>query len=294
MVNYEFRFAPLRQQIQSLIRRRRDRGGASRQRRPPDDEPACWSLSVPGVSIRRMEAACSTSSARTRLIDCDSGSENWPQFPRGWTLFPKRNWIRSSQARITSAPLSSSWQRQCIATLSMSWVTDPPLGTRIVVAGSRMAPSWRPRPAPCSRTAKCLLGRAGAGRACSSGLSRRSDHAAVAAGGADHRLGAARLRRSQRASTADESPSPNFEDGLQSQIAIEAMRESNGNRSDGPAGVERVNGQSAPFRVSMLIEVGSSMPCLIGISSPSGRGWSDQWPVGSVPRQMIEFSFQPL
>ena len=69
-----------------------------------------------------------------------------------------------------------------------------------------------------------LLGRAG-----QKGLTRvepPDDQAAVAAGGAIT-TSARLIEALAEGMDAGRSPSPNFEDGLQSQIAIEAMRESN-------------------------------------------------------------------
>ena len=109
-----------------------------------------------------------------------------------------------------------------IATLAMSWVSDPPLGLRIVITGSEGV--IRATSAGGMLTeGEVALGRAG--EASFTPAETPPDQAAAAAGGA---VGAsARLIQAFEAGIdAGRSPSPNFVDGLHSQIALDALRES--------------------------------------------------------------------
>ena len=221
MVNYEFRFAPLRQQIQRL---------------------------VADGAIGDM-----------RHVSVDLQTTNpMLEFERPWRLDPAhgggllnelgshaidrlRQWfgdLTAVSAQMESSPpeglepqftsedhISATFEfvNGGIAVLSMSWVTEPPLGMRIVIGGSEgtiLATS----PGAMLSEGEVSLGRAG-----EDGLTMvepPADQAAVAAGGAI--TASARLIEAFAAGIDNgESPSPNFEDGLQSQIVIEAMRESN-------------------------------------------------------------------
>lgn len=221
MVNYEFRFAPLRQQVERLI---------------ADGEIG---------DVRHVSLDLQTTNPML-------------EFERPWRLDPAhgggllnelgshaidrlRQWfgdLATVSARMASFPeeeldpqftsedhISATFEfvNGGVATLSMSWVTDPPLGMRIVIAGSEgtiLATS----PGSMLSDGEVSLGREGG-----DGLTMvqpPSDQAEVAAGGAI--TTSARLIEAFAAGIdSGHSPSPNFEDGLQSQIAIEAMRESN-------------------------------------------------------------------
>ncbi|MCY3733462.1 MAG: Gfo/Idh/MocA family oxidoreductase [Chloroflexi bacterium] len=221
MVNYEFRFAPLRQQVQRLIA-----DGAI---------------------------------GDVRHVSLDLHTTNpMLEFDRPWRLDPAhgggllnelgshaidrlRQWfgeLAAVSAQMESSPpqgldpqftsedhISATFEFASggIATLSMSWVTNPPLGMRIIIAGSEgtiLATS----PGMMLSEGQVLLGRAG-----DDGLTRvepPADQPAFAAGGAV--TTSARLIEAFAESIdSGQSPSPNFQDGLQSQIAIEAMRKSN-------------------------------------------------------------------
>ena len=220
MVNYEFRFAPLRRQIRGLI----------------------------------AEGAIGD----VRQVSVDLQTTNpMLEFERPWRLDPAhgggllnelgshaidrlRQWfgeLATVSAQLGSFPpegldpqytsedqISASYEfvNGGMATLSMSWVTDPPLGMRIVIAGSEGTILAR-SPGSMLSDGEVSLGRAG-----DAGLTRvepPADQASAAAGGAI--TASARLIEAfAEGIDQGESPSPNFRDGLASQIAIEAMRES--------------------------------------------------------------------
>ncbi len=221
MVNYEFRFAPLRQQIQRLIA-----DGAV---------------------------------GDVRHVSLDLHTTNpMLEFDRPWRLDPAhgggllnelgshaidrlRQWfgeLAAVSAQMESSPpqgldpqftsedhISATFELASggIATLSMSWVTNPPLGMRIIIAGSE-ATIMATSPGMMLSEGEVLLGRAG-----DDGLTRvepPADQPAFAAGGAIT-TSARLIEAFAEGIDKGTSPSPNFEDGLQSQIAIEAMRKSN-------------------------------------------------------------------
>lgn len=220
MVNYEFRFAPLRQQIQNLI------------------------------------AEGAIGDVRHASVDLQT-TNPMLEFERPWRLDPAygggllnelgshaidrlRQWfgeLAAVSAQMASSPpagldpqfssedqISATFEfvNSGITTLSMSWVTQPPLGMRIVIAGSAgtiLATS----PGTMLSDGEVSLGRAG-----EDGYTRvepPADQAAIAAGGA---IAASARLIEAFADGIDrgQSPSPNFRDGLASQIAIEAMRQS--------------------------------------------------------------------
>ena len=220
MVNYEFRFAPLRQQIQSLIA-----AGAIGEVRhvsvdlqttnPLLELERPWRLDpAHGGGLLNELGSHAIDRLRQWFGELASVSARMDSFP-----------AEELDSQFTSEDhISATFEFVAggVAVLSMSWVTDPPLGMRIVIAGSQgtiVATS----PGTMLSDGEVLLGRAGA-----DGLARvepPADQAAVAAGGAV--AASARLVEAfAEGIDSGESPSPNFEDGLQSQIAIEAMRES--------------------------------------------------------------------
>ena len=104
----------------------------------------------------------------------------------------------------------------------MSWVSDPPLGLRIVITGSEGVIR------ATSSGGMLTEGEVALGRAGQDGFTPAetpADQAAAAAGGA---VGAsARLIQAfEQGIDAGLSASPNFADGLHSQIALDALRES--------------------------------------------------------------------
>ncbi len=108
-----------------------------------------------------------------------------------------------------------------IATLSMSWVSDPPLGLRIVMTGSTGVIEAR------SPGSMLTEGEVRLGRTDGSGFIRvepPTDQHELAAGavGVSARL----IQVFAEGIAAGISPAPNFIDGLQSQIALDGVRKS--------------------------------------------------------------------
>ena len=220
MVNYEFRFAPLRQQVQALAAEGAigDLKHVSidlQTTNPLIELERPWRLDpAHGGGLLNELGSHAIDRLRQWFGDLASVSAQMESFPPEG-LDPQF----TSEDQISAA---FEFVNGGIATLSMSWVTDPPLGMRIVIAGSGgtiLATS----PGTMLSDGEVLLGRAGG-----DGLSRvepPADQAAVAAGGAV--TASARLIEAfAEGIDQGRSPSPNFRDGLASQIAIEAMRES--------------------------------------------------------------------
>lgn len=220
MVNYEFRFAPLRQQVQRLLA-----------------DGAIGNLKHVSIDLQTTNP----------LIELE----------RPWRLDPSlgggllnelgshaidrfRQWfgeLATVSARLDSFPpegldpdltsedyisASFTFVDGGTATLSMSWVSDPPLGLRVVITGSDGVIEAT-SPGSMLSVGEVALGRVG-----EDGLAKvepPADQAAVAAGGAV--TVSARLINAFAAGIdVGESTAPNFMDGLQSQIALDAMRES--------------------------------------------------------------------
>ena len=220
MINYEFRFAPLRLQVASLLAE----GAIGDVRHVSMDLQTTnpllqmgrpWRLD-PSLGggllnelgshaidrLRQWFGALETVSARL-------GSFPPPELEPGLT----------SEDHISA---SFTFASGGIATLSLSWVSNPPLGLRMVITGSEgviVATS----PGSMLTDGDVMLGRAG-----EDGFSKvepPADHSEIAGGGAV--AASARLIQAF-AEGIDEgrSPAPNFEDGLHSQIALDGVRES--------------------------------------------------------------------
>ncbi len=105
-----------------------------------------------------------------------------------------------------------------IATLAMSWVSDPPLGLRIVITGSEGV-IRATSPGSMLSEGEVTLGQAG-----EEGFRQVDipvDQTVTAVGAS-----AALIEAFAEGIEAGVSPSPNFVDGLRSQIALEGVRES--------------------------------------------------------------------
>ena len=217
MLNFEFRFAPLRLQIGRLL-----------------DEGAIGDLRHVSVDLHT-----------TNLL---------MQLERPWRLDPAhgggilnelgshaidrlRQWfgeLATVSARTASFPPEGleqglvsedhvsagfSFAAGGIATMALSWVSDPPLGLRIVITGSEgiiLATS----PGSMLTEGEAALGRAGEDGYAA--IEPPVDETAGGALGASARL----IRAFAEGIEAGFSPSPNFLDGLHSQIALDAVRES--------------------------------------------------------------------
>lgn len=220
MINYEFRFAPLRMQIANLLAE----GAIGELRHVSVDVQTTnpllqlerpWRLD-PALGGGLLNELGSHAIDRFRqwfgeLATVSARLESFP--PAG--LDPEL----SSEDQISA---SFSFAAGGTATLAMSWVSDPPLGLRIVIAGSEGV-ILATAPGGMLSEGEVALGRAG-----DDGLKRVDppvEQAANASGGA---VGTSALLIEAFAEGIDAgvSPSPNFVDGLQSQLVLDAMRES--------------------------------------------------------------------
>ena len=220
MVNYEFRFAPLRRQIRGLIAE--GAIGDVRQvsvdlqtTNPMLEFERPWRLDpAHGGGLLNELGSHAIDRLRQWFGELATVSAQFGSFPPEG-LDPQY----TSEDQISA---SYEFVSGGMATLSMSWVTDPPLGMRIVIAGSEGTILAR-SPGSMLSDGEVSLGRAG-----DAGLTRvepPADQASAAAGGAI--TASARLIEAfAEGIDQGQSPSPNFRDGLASQIAIEAMRES--------------------------------------------------------------------
>ena len=220
MIDYEFRFAPLRLQIASLL----SEGAIGAVRHVSMDlhttnpllqMDRAWRLDPShGGGLLNELGSHAIDRLRQWFGELETVSARLGSFPP-----PGLDPAFTSEDQI-SATFTLAGGR--VATLSLSWVSDPPVGLRIVITGSEgviVATS----PGSMLTEGEVLLGRAGEDGL--SAVDAPSDGAAVSGGGAVD--ASARLIRAF-AQGIDEgrSPSPNFEDGLRSQIALEGVRES--------------------------------------------------------------------
>ncbi len=220
MINYEFRFAPLRLQVASLLAE----GAIGDLRHVSMDLQTTnpllqmgrpWRLdpSLGGGLLNEL-GSHAIDRLRQWFGDLETVSARLGSFPP-----PELDPDLTSEDHISA---SFTFASGGIATLSLSWVSNPPLGLRIVITGSEgviVATS----PGSMLTDGDVMLGRAG-----EDGFSKvepPADHPEIAGGGAV--AASARLIQAF-AEGIDEgrSPSPNFVDGLHSQIALDGVRES--------------------------------------------------------------------
>ncbi len=220
MVNFEFRLAPLRLQVASLLAE----GAIGDVRHVSMDVQTTnplielerpWRLDPAlGGGLLNELGSHAIDGLRQWFGDLASVSARLGSFPPAG-LEPGLN----SEDQISA---SFGFVAGGIATLSMSWVSDPPLGLRIVIAGSDGVIR------ATSSGGMLTDGEVALGRAGEDGFTvveAPADQAAAAAGGpvdASARL----IRAFAEGIDAGHSPSPNFVDGLLSQIALDGVRES--------------------------------------------------------------------
>ena len=220
MVNYEFRFAPLCLQIGSLLAE----GAIGDLRHVSMDVHTTnpliqlerpWRLDPAlGGGLLNELGSHAIDRLRQWFGDLATVSARLASFPP-----PGLDPGLTSEDHISA---SFSFAAGGIATLAMSWVSDPPLGLRIVITGSEGVIR------ATSAGGMLTEGEVALGRAGEHGFTPAEtppDQAAAAAGGA---VGAsARLIQAFEAGIdGAHSASPNFVDGLHSQIALDALRES--------------------------------------------------------------------
>ena len=220
MVNFEFRFTPLRVQVAELLAR----GAIGEVRHVSVDLQTTnpllqlerpWRLDpAHGGGLLNELGSHIIDLLRQWFGELDAVSAQLASFPAA-ELEPGFASEDQVSAHFRFAAGGS-------ATLALSWVSDPPLGLRIVIAGSEGV-IYATSSGGMLTEGEVALGRAGEGGFAV--LEAPAEQAAIAAGGA---VGASALLIEAFAAGIDggRSPSPNFADGLHSQIALDAVRKS--------------------------------------------------------------------
>ena len=220
MINYEFRFAPLRVQVASLLAE----GAIGDLRHVSMDLQTTnpllqmgrpWRLdpSLGGGLLNEL-GSHAIDRLRQWFGDLETVSARLGSFPPA-DLDP----TFTSEDHISA---SFTFVEGGFATLALSWVSNPPLGLRIVITGSEGVIAAT-SPGSMLTDGEVMLGRAG--EVGFSKVEPPTDHSEIGGGGAVE--ASARLIQAF-AEGIDEgrSPSPNFMDGLHSQIALDGVRES--------------------------------------------------------------------
>ena len=220
MVNYEFRYAPLRVQVEQLLHD----GAIGEVRHAAIDVHTTnpllqmdrpWRLDpAHGGGLLNELGSHAIDRFRQWMGDIVSVSAQFASFPPEG-LDPSFN----SEDQISA---TFTFESGATATLAMSWVSDPPIGLRVVITGSHgvlLATS----PGSMLSEGEVRIGKAGDDQL--TAVHPPDDDANELPSDA---VGiSARLIQAFAAGIeAGHSPAPNFTDGLHSQIAIEAMRES--------------------------------------------------------------------
>lgn len=220
MVNYEFRFTPLRQQVKALL----DEGAIGELRHvsidlhttnPLQQMDRPWRLDPAlGGGLLNELGSHAIDRFRQWFGDLATVSAQFTSFPPD-----------GLQAGMTSEDQISarfSFASGGTGTLVMSWVSDPPLGLRIVITGTEGV-IQATSPGSMLSEGEVALGRVGEGglTALEAPIDQHPDLPSGAIG-ASARL----IRAFEEGVEKGDSPPPNFVDGLHSQIAIEAMRKS--------------------------------------------------------------------
>ena len=220
MINYEFRYAPLRRQVELLLH-----DGAIGEVRH-----ASISLHTTNPLLQ-MDRPWRLDPAHGGGLLNELGSHAIDRF---------RQWfgnIAAISAQLSSIPpdglpegLTSedqisagfSFESGATATLSMSWVSDPPLGLYVVITGSDGV-IQATSPGSMLSEGEVKLGRIGDAELSSvDPMDDGANDLPADAVGISARL----IRAFATGIDEGYSPMPDFNDGLHSQIAIEAMRES--------------------------------------------------------------------
>ena len=218
MINYEFRFAPLRLLIASLL----SEGAIGAVRHVSMDlhttnpllqMDRAWRLDPShGGGLLNELGSHAIDRLRQWVGELETVSARLGSYPP-----PDLDPAFTSEDQVSA---TFTFAGGGVATLALSWVSDPPAGLRIVVTGSEgviVATS----PGSMLTEGEVLLGRAG-----EDGFSRVDVASEDAAGGGAVEASARLIRAFEQGIDEGRSPSPNFEDGWWSQIALEGVRES--------------------------------------------------------------------
>ncbi|MYD74875.1 MAG: Gfo/Idh/MocA family oxidoreductase, partial [Chloroflexi bacterium] len=220
MVNYEFRYAPLRAQVEQLLKD----GAIGAVRHASIDLQTTNPL-------LQMDRPWRLDPAHGGGLLNELGSHAIDRF-RQWlgaiatvsaqfASFPPEG-LDPSFATEDQVSASFTFDSGASAALSMSWVSDPPLGLHIVITGSDgviLAIS----PGSMLSEGEVKIGKAGDSQltALQAPAQDSEDLPADAVG-----TSAPLIQAFATGIETGNSPAPNFTDGLHSQIAIDAMRES--------------------------------------------------------------------
>ncbi|MDE2967763.1 MAG: Gfo/Idh/MocA family oxidoreductase [Chloroflexota bacterium] len=220
MVNFEFRYAPLRARVEELLR---DGAIGAVRHASVDlhttnpllqmDRP--WRLDpAHGGGLLNELGSHAIDRFRQWFGDIASVSAQFASFPPD--DLPAG---LSSEDQIGA---SFRFESGASATLSMCWVSDPPLGLRVVITGSEGV-IQATSPGSMLSEGEVIIGRAGNGDFTT--VEAPGEGSGGLPGGA---VGVSARLIQAFAQGIDEgySPAPNFVDGLHSQLTIEAMRQS--------------------------------------------------------------------
>ncbi len=220
MINYEFRFAPLRLQVARLLAE----GAIGDLRHVSMDLQTTnpllqmerpWRLdpSLGGGLLNEL-GSHAIDRLRQWFGDLETVSARLGSFPP-----PELEPGLTSEDHISA---SFRFASGGIATLSLSWVSNPPLGLRMVITGSEGVIAAT-SPGSMLTDGDVMLGRVG-----EDGFSKvdpPADHSAIGGGGAVE-ASARLIQAFAEGIDKGRSPAPNFVDGLHSQIALDGVRES--------------------------------------------------------------------
>ena len=219
MINFEFRFAPLRLQVASLladgtIGDLRHVSVDIQSTNPLLQLERPWRLDPAlGGGLLNELGSHAIDQLRQWFGELASVSAQLGSYPP-----PELDPGLSSEDHISA---SFTLVNGGIVTLAMSWVSDPPSGLRIVITGSKGV-IQATSPGGMLTDGEVALGRAGEDTFTT--LDAPAEQAAIAGGAVG--MSALLINAFAEGIDAGHSPSPNFKDGLQSQIALDAVRES--------------------------------------------------------------------
>ena len=220
MVNYEFRYAPLRQQVKELLAEGaigevRHASISLHTTNPMMQMERPWRLDpAHGGGLLNELGSHAIDRFHQWFGDIAMVSAQFGSFPPA-----------GLDPGLTSEDLISasfSFASGGMATLAMSWVSDPPLGLRVVITGSEGV-IHATSPGSMLSEGEVELGRAGAEvfTPVAAPDDPLDDQPAGAVG-----VSARLIQAFAEGIDSGRSPAPNFVDGLHSQVVIEAMRES--------------------------------------------------------------------
>lgn len=219
MINFEFRFAPLRLQVANLLAE----GNIGDVRHVSVDIQSTnpllqlerpWRLDPAlGGGLLNELGSHAIDQLRQWFGELASVSAQLGSYPP-----PELDPDLTSEDHISA---SFTLDNGGIVTLAMSWVSDPPLGLRIVITGAKGV-IQATSPGGMLTEGEVTLGHAGEDTFTT--LNPPTDHEAATGGAVG--MSARLIDAFAKGIDTGHSPSPNFTDGWHSQIALEAVRQS--------------------------------------------------------------------